>query len=107
MDSPAVEAQPVEEDCAPGWFKWVTRASIVFGIAGVVVTAWIVGVGTILDHLRQIGPWFLVLVGIEMISTCCDATAVYLMTRGTVGEIFRDVIVAQVAGRAVNSVTAA
>lgn len=116
MDSRTVavpEAPPAEtqahdnEDCAPAWFKWVTRASIVFGIAGIAITAWIVGVGTILDHLEQIGPWFLVLVGAEMISTVCDATAVYLMTRGTGAPSFRDVIVAQFAGRAVNSVTPA
>jgi lysylphosphatidylglycerol synthase-like protein len=97
---------PVEE-CAPEWFKWVTRISIVFGIAGVAVTTYIVGVGTIFDHLRAIGPWFLALVGAEMITTCCDATAVYLMSRGTGAPSYRDVIVAQFACRAVNSVTPA
>lgn len=96
-----------EEDCAPEWFKWVTRISILFGIVGVIVTAWVVGIGTILDHLEMIGPWFLVLVSVEMISTCCDATAVYLMTRGLGAPSYRDVIVAQFAGRAVNSVTPA
>jgi hypothetical protein len=97
---------PVEE-CAPGWFKWVTRISIVFGIAGVIITAYVVGVGTILDHLRKIGPWFLALVGAEMVTTCCDATAVYLMSRGNGAPSYRDVIVAQFACRAVNSVTPA
>lgn len=104
---PAETSAHADEDCAPEWFKWVTRISIVFGIAGIAVTAWVVGVGTIFDHLRMIGPWFLVLVGVEMISTCCDATAVYLMTRGTGAPSYRDVIVAQFAGRAVNSVTPA
>jgi hypothetical protein len=103
----SLPATPVAEECAPEWFKWVTRISIVFGIAGIAVTAWVVGVGTIFDHLRAIGPWFLVLVGVEMISTVCDASAVYLMTRGTGAPSFRDVIVAQFAGRAVNSVTPA
>ena len=103
----SVAATPVAEECAPDWFKWVTRISIVFGIAGIAITAWVVGLGTIFDHLRQIGPWFLVLVGVEMISTVCDASAVYLMTRGTGAPSFRDVIVAQFAGRAVNSVTPA
>jgi len=79
----------------------------VFGLAGIIVTAWVVGVRTIFEHLGKIGPWFLVLVAVEMISTVCDASAVYLMTRGTGAPSYRDVIVAQFAGRAVNSVTPA
>jgi hypothetical protein len=95
------------EECAPDWLRWVTRISIVFGIGGIIATAWIVGVGVIFDHLRAIGPWFLVLVAVEMIATTCDASAVYLLTRGPGAPSFRDVIVAQFAGRAVNSVTPA
>ena len=105
--SEAITAVAAPEECAPDWLRWVTRVSIVFGIGGIVVTTWIVGVDVIFDHLRAIGWWFLVLVGVEMIATNCDATAVYLMTRGTGAPSFRDVIVAQFAGRAVNSVTPA
>lgn len=93
--------------CAPDWLRWITRISIVFGIAGIVVTAWIVGIDTILDHLRAIGPWFIALIACEMIATFCDAYAVYLLTRGEGAPSFRDVVVAQFAGRAVNSVTPA
>lgn len=103
----SVAAAPVAEDCAPEWLKWVTRISIVFGIAGIVLTVWIVGLGAIFDHLRAIGPWFLVLVAVELLSTVFDASAVYLMTRGAGAPSFRDVLVAQFAGRAVNSVTPA
>jgi hypothetical protein len=105
--SEAVTAVAAPEECAPDWLRWVTRVSIVFGIGGIVVTTWLVGVGAIFAHLRAIGWWFLVLIGVEMIATTCDATAVYLMTRGTGAPSFRDVIVAQFAGRAVNSVTPA
>ena len=93
--------------CAPDWMHWITRVSIVFGVIGIGVTAWIVGVDTIFDHLRAIGPWFLVLLACEAIAACCDAYAVYLMTRGSGAPSYRDVVVAQFAGRAVNSVTPA
>lgn len=93
--------------CTPDWLRWITRVSIVFGVIGIGVTAWIVGVDTIFDHLRAIGPWFLVLLACEAIAACCDAYAVYLMTRGEGAPSYRDVVVAQFAGRAVNSVTPA
>ena len=93
--------------CAPDWLRWITRISIVFGVAGIIVTAWVVGVDTIFDHLRAIGPWFIALIACEMIATFCDAYAVYLLTRGDGAPSFRDVVVAQFAGRAVNSVTPA
>jgi uncharacterized membrane protein YbhN (UPF0104 family) len=93
--------------CAPDWLRWITRISIVFGVAGIIVTAWVVGVDTIFDHLRAIGPWFIALIACEMIATFCDAYAVYLLTRGAGAPSFRDVVVAQFAGRAVNSVTPA
>ena len=95
------------EACTPDWLRWITRVSIVFGIIGIGVTAWLVGVGTILDHLRAIGPWFLVLLACEALATCCDGYAVFLLTRGPGAPLFRDVVVAQFAGRAVNSVTPA
>jgi uncharacterized protein (TIRG00374 family) len=93
--------------CAPDWLRWITRVSIVFGVIGIAVTAWFVGVDTILDHLRAIGPWFLVLLACEAIGAFCDAYAVYLLTRGEGAPSYRDVVVAQFAGRAVNSVTPA
>ena len=95
------------EACAPDWLRWITRVSIVFGVIGIGVTVWIVGADTIFDHLRSIGPWFLVLLALEAVGACCDAYAVYLLTRGDGAPSFRDVLVAQFAGRAVNSVTPA
>ncbi len=92
-------------DHAPAWLRWVTRASIVVGLVALAVTVWAVGVETLADHLRAIGPWFLLLLAIEGASTFCEAGSTYMMTRGTGGPTFRKVCVAQFAGRAVNSVT--
>jgi uncharacterized membrane protein YbhN (UPF0104 family) len=93
--------------CAPDWLRWITRVSIVFGVIGIGVTAWIVGVNTIFDHLAAIGPWFIALLALEAVATCCDGYAVYVLTRGEGAPSYRDVVVAQFAGRAVNSVTPA
>lgn len=92
---------------APDWLRWITRVSIVFGIIGIGVTAWLVGAGTILDHLRAIGPWFLALLACEALATGLDSYAVFLLTRGPGAPSYREVVVAQFAGRAVNSVTPA
>jgi uncharacterized protein (TIRG00374 family) len=105
----AIEAVVAEtpDACAPDWLRWITRVSIVFGVIGIGVTAYVVGVDTILDHLRAIGPWFVVLLLCEAVATCCDSYAVFLLTRGEGEPSLRDVVVAQFAGRAVNSVTPA
>ena len=89
----------------PAWLRWVTRASLALGLVALVVTIWVVGVDTIARHLRTIGPWFIVLLAIEAVATSCDGAALYLMTRGPGGPSWRNVCVAQFAGRAVNSVT--
>ncbi|MDB4952518.1 MAG: hypothetical protein JWO36_87 [Myxococcales bacterium] len=96
-----------EEDKAPGWFHWVTRISVVLGVIALIITIVVVGPQTITNHLRTIGLWFVVLIAMEAAGTCCDATAVYLMTRGVGAPTWRRIIVAQFAGRAVNTVTPA
>src|SRR5205085_2352695 len=62
---------------------------------------------TIVDHLRAIGGWFVVLLAIEAVAAICDGFAIYLMTRGPGAPDMREVLVAQFAGRAVNMVTPA
>lgn len=91
----------------PHWLRWVTRGSIAFGLAALVTTVAIVGFGTIAEHLRAIGAWFLLLIAIEAIAACCDGAAIYLTTRGPGAPNAREVVVAQFAGRAVNMVTPA
>ncbi|MBA3452220.1 MAG: flippase-like domain-containing protein [Deltaproteobacteria bacterium] len=89
----------------PAWLRWVTRASIVVGLIALSITVWAVGTEPLLEHLRAIGPWFVVLIAIEGTATFCEAGSTYLMTRGPGGPAWRKVCVAQFAGRAVNSVT--
>ena len=78
-DDEPVEAVAVAAalEYTPDWLRWITRVSIVFGIIGIAVTAWIVGVGTIFERLRAIGPWFLVLLAAEATATCCDEAGIY------------------------------
>lgn len=89
----------------PNWLRWVTRISIVIGLGALAGTVWIVGPYAILSYLRMIGWFFIVLVAIEMISSICDATAVYYMAHGPGRPTWRHAVVAQIAGRGVNSVT--
>ena len=90
---------------APAWLRWVTRVSLVFGVIALVATVWMVGPAVLMTHLEMIGPWFAVLIAIELVITLCDAGVVHAMSRGAGAPSYRQVCVAQFAGRAVNSVT--
>ncbi len=103
MSDEACEKSPTEHH--PTWLKWVTRVSIVIGIAALVATTWIVGLGVILEHLRTIGWVFVALCAIEILSSICDATAVFYMSHGPGQPTWRHTVVAQIAGRGVNAVT--
>ena len=89
----------------PAWLTWVTRISLVAGVIALIVTVWLVGPGPLLAHLETIGPWFLLLVVLELFVSLLDAGVIYAMTRGPGAPNARQVVVAQLAGRAVNSVT--
>jgi uncharacterized protein (TIRG00374 family) len=89
----------------PRWLRWVTRISLVIGVIAMVATIQIVGFGAIVEHLRAIGWFFVVLVALEILSSVCDATAVYHMAHGPGRPSWHHVVVAQLAGRGVNSVT--
>ena len=89
----------------PRALTWITRISLVLGVVALAFTVWKVGPAVLITHLETIGPWFAVLVAIELVITVCDAGVVYLMSRGVGAPSFRQVCVAQFAGRAVNSVT--
>lgn len=99
-----------DESCPPGehkptWLTWVTRISIVIGIIALVITVWLVGPMVLLDRLRQIGWFFVVLVSLEIVSSGFDGTAIYYMADGPGRPSWRDCVVAQIVGRGVNSVT--
>ena len=89
----------------PSWLKWITRLSLLAGVIALVVTVWLVGPDTLLAHLETIGPWFALLLVLELAVSMLDAGVVYSMTRGPGAPSARSVFVAQLAGRAVNSVT--
>lgn len=103
QDSAACEEKPTERH--PNWLKWVTRISLVIGVTALILTTWIIGPDEILEHLRKIGWVFVVLCAIEILSSICDATAVYFMSHGPGQPTWRHAVVAQLAGRGVNSVT--
>jgi uncharacterized protein (TIRG00374 family) len=99
--------EPTEraEHRAPAWLTWVTRISLVLGIAGLIGSVWIVGPRTIFHHLGSIGWFFVVLVVIEMLSSVLDGLAIYFMAHGPGRPSVRESVVAQIVGRGVNSVT--
>lgn len=96
---------PTHGSAPPAWLRWVTRISLVLGIVALVATVYVVGPGVLLSHLETIGPWFAVLIAIELLVTLCDAGVIHAMSRGPSAPSFRQVCVAQFAGRAVSSVT--
>lgn len=100
----AGEACPPEEH-HPRWLTWVTRVSVVIGIGALIATVYFVGPGVILDRLRAIGWFFVLLVGLEIVSSVFDATAIYFMADGPGRPSWRKSVVAQIVGRGVNSVT--
>lgn len=85
--------------------KWITRISILLGVIALAITVWKIGPDVLAAHLQAIGPWFALLIAIELASTFCDAGVLFALTRGRGAPSFRKVCVAQFAGRAVNSVT--
>lgn len=89
----------------PGWLTWVTRVSVVIGIGALIATVYFVGPYVIFDRLRAIGWFFVLLVGLEIVSSVCDGTAMYYMADGPGRPSWRKSVVAQIVGRGVNSVT--
>ncbi|MCX5743538.1 MAG: flippase-like domain-containing protein [Proteobacteria bacterium] len=83
----------------------MTRLALLAGVIGLVVTVWAVGPGTIVDNLRHIGPWFLALFALDIVISAVDAAAIYALTRGDDAPPYSRVLVAQLAGRAVNAAT--
>lgn len=89
----------------PAWLRWVTRIVLLAGAIGLIATVYLVGPATILAQLRAIGPWFAVLIAADVAMTSLDAAAIHGLTRGTGAPPYARVVIAQLAGRAVNAVT--
>src|SRR5690606_25175488 len=103
--APADACGDEQAQTTPRWLRWVTRISLVIGIVALVITVWLVGPLVIVEHLRTIGWFFVAILALEIISSVLDATAVYYMAQGPGHPRWRDTVVAQLAGRGVNSVT--
>ncbi len=100
---PATTA-PTEERA--GWARWLTRGSLVVGIIALIATVATVGPGKVGQLFVAIGPWFAVVIAIEVAITLADAAAI----RGFLGAMpgrprFGAIVKAQLAGRAINAVT--
>lgn len=106
MSSPQVPPDDDEGATAPSWAKWLSRILIVVALVAMTATIWTVGPSTIVAHLRTIGWWFAGILAIEVVITGLDAAAIFTLARGSDdGVRYGHVLVAQVAGRAVNAVT--
>ena len=90
---------------SPRWLHWVTRVSVAIGLGALALTVWIVGPTQLLVQLENIGWFFIALVGLELATSICDATALYFMADGPGRPSWRSCVVAQVAGRGINSIT--
>ena len=79
--------------------------SLVIGLAALIATVWVVGPGEIFEHLHRIGWMFLVLVGIETpVGALRWDRGLLHGARPRPADVARH-MVAQLAGRGVNSVT--
>jgi len=89
----------------PRWLTWISRISIVVGLGALIATVWIVGPRVILGHLREIGWFFVAIIGLDVLSSVLDGTAVFFMAHGPGAPRWRECVVAQLAGRGVSAVT--
>jgi uncharacterized protein (TIRG00374 family) len=103
--STGIECPEKPSEHSPRWLHWVTRVSLVIGVIALVITVWIVGPSILWEQLRKIGWFFVALVALEIVTSVCDATAIYFMADGPGRPTWRHTVVAQLAGRGINSVT--
>jgi hypothetical protein len=96
----------MEPQSSPGWARWITYGSLVLALAALVWTIASVGPGVLLARLMMLGGWVFVVIGIDLFVTPCDAGAIHAYLRPEQAKVgFPRVLMAQVAGRAVNVVT--
>jgi uncharacterized protein (TIRG00374 family) len=85
--------------------KWVARISLVVGLAAMGFTVYSVGPQAISNQLRTIGGWFFLIFAIEIVITILDSAAIYALANRPEGPGFGQVVVAQMARRAITAVT--
>lgn len=87
------------------WARWVTLISLIAAIVALVWTVQSTGLDTLIERLTHIGWWFAVVIGLEVLITSLDAAAMYAFLSPDQDKIkYRRALLAQIGGRAVNSV---
>jgi uncharacterized membrane protein YbhN (UPF0104 family) len=105
-DPPPAPADAPAPPGRPAWARWFTLGSTAVAIVALVITVWSVGLRSLYDQLRAIGPWFAVILALEGLATFCDAGVLHgFLGRGGRRPGYGRVLEAQVAGRAINVVT--
>jgi uncharacterized membrane protein YbhN (UPF0104 family) len=90
----------------PTWATWVTRISLVIGLAALVYTLDDVGPATFTHYFRLIGWWWLAVLAFEIAITTLDAIAIRAFASPEQHQLpLRAALLAQLAGRSVNAVT--
>ncbi len=90
----------------PGWAHWVTYGALTVAFVALTWTIYSVGPAVLLMRLKMLGPWLLLVVAIEIAVTSCDAAAIHAFLRPEHRKVgYLRVVMAQIAGRAVNVVT--
>jgi uncharacterized protein (TIRG00374 family) len=90
---------------APGWARWVTYGSVPVALAALTWTIHSVGFTRLVHRLIGLGPWLFAVIGVEMLVTACDAAAIHRFVGRETRQTYLQVVMAQVAGRAINVVT--
>jgi hypothetical protein len=89
----------------PRWARWVTALSMVVALGALVYTIHDIGLAEIGSRFSQIGYLWFAVIGLEASITTLDATAMRAFLSPDQDKIrWRDALLAQLAGRAVNAV---
>jgi uncharacterized protein (TIRG00374 family) len=90
----------------PTWARWVKWISLAVAIPALIFTIHQTGLRTLGHYLHRIGWWWLAIIPMEMLCTTLHATAMrYFASPETDKLRLRDTLLAQLSGRAINSVT--
>jgi uncharacterized protein (TIRG00374 family) len=90
----------------PVWAKWVTRVSLVLGLAMLVWTVHDAGLEKIVKGFESIGWWWIGVLLLEALITSLDAVAIRAFLSPEQDRVRpRSALLAQLAGRSVNAVT--
>jgi uncharacterized protein (TIRG00374 family) len=105
MQAMAVSAQPPEPPSKPGWAHWITLASLPVAVIALGITVYTVGWSRLVHRLVDLGPWLFAVIGVEVLVTAADAAAVHAFVGASRRLSYVHVLMAQVAGRAINVIT--